>query len=185
MENKEELKLVFVNKIGTTHDGRYEYELYYSLTPDLVWAEDFAEQVPSTCMIDDLLPSIDTYHFVRRGVCDNEFKVAQENSCFSMQDCIDGILSLLWIYDEKDGRYYGLAYATQIDVADEFLSSYGMEYTKEQEVNTDTKPDEDNNTDKINDEGNVVNTNEDPLEYNDDEETEDTEDLEKLFNGDF
>lgn len=188
IENKEDLKIVFINKIGLTHEGNYEYEILYSLTPDLVWAEDFAEQVPSTCSIDDLLPAIDTYHFVRRGICPFSINLARENSCFSMQDCIDGIIALAWIYDEDDNRYYTLPYGASIEESDEFMQMISMEYIKEEVVNTDTGEGEENEDKKVVEKPDIfdqlTNNNEknESLEYNDED---DDVDLEKLFNGDF
>lgn len=135
MEGK--LSLVFVNMVGVNHEGKYEYEFYYSDTPDTVWAEDFAEQAPSTCLIDDLIPDGDTYNMVKRGVSRTKFELVQKNSCFSVQDCMDGIISLIWVYDSSDNRYHGLSYGESEDVADAFLENNGVEFTETIEVNKD------------------------------------------------
>ena len=160
------LKLVFVNKIGKNSDDMFEYELYYSYTPDVVWAEDFAEQVPSICSIDDLLPEVSTYNAIMRCTGKTEFSLAQENSCFSMQDCIDGIIKLVWILD-RDGYYYGLDFGTDIDEAEEFFSDYGIEMTELVEINKDSV----NDVDKTGD-----------VDMSDTDNNEE-EDLERIFNG--
>ena len=160
------LKLVFVNKIGKNSDDMFEYELYYSYTPDVVWAEDFAEQVPSICSIDDLLPEVSTYNAIMRCTGKTEFSLAQENSCFSMQDCIDGIIKLVWILD-RDGYYYGLDFGTDIDEAEEFFSDYGIEMTELVEVNKDSVNDAD--------EAGGADTS--------DTDNNEEDDLEKIFNG--
>lgn len=180
---EDDLKLVFINKIGVNHDGRNEYEFYYSSTPDTVWAEDFAEQVPSTCMIEDLLPNADTYSFIRRGLTYTDFNLVQYNSCFSVQDCIDGIINLVWV-EESDGSYKGLPFGTNIEDADIFLNECGVEFISEMVVNQDIN-NEDSEEEVINNNGEVTEDISDkPKEYNDEEFDDDT-DLEKLFNGDF
>jgi hypothetical protein len=170
--NRKDLKLVFVNKIGKNSDDKFEYELYYSYTPEVVWAEDFAEQVPSICSIDDLIPDASTYHAIIRATSYTEFKLAQENSCFSMQDCIDGIIKLIWIHD-NDGYYYGLDFGTDIDTADEFFSGYGVEMTELVYTNTDV-----GNEDKDAYNGEIENT-----DISEEDNNNDEEDLEKIFNG--
>lgn len=191
MESEENLKLVFVNRIGTNHDGMFEFELYYSDTPDTVWAEDFAEQVPSTCAIEDMIPNIDTYNMVKRCISAVDIKLAQENSCFSMQDCIDGILKLIWIED-NDGNYYGLDFGTDIEDAEVFLKNYGMELGEPRFVNTDkgnrddiddegnNAVDEDSEASRVNDDGS-----EDFNSFNGEIDDNDDIDLEALYNGEF
>ena len=132
------LKLVFINRIGTDSEGNQEFDLYYSTTPDDVWAEDFAEQVPSICGMDDMIPDASTYEAIRRISVGQNVKMylAVENSCFSMQDCMDGILQLLWI-KSTDGNYYGLDYGTDANAADDFLKSYGFKFEDLKIVNAD------------------------------------------------
>ena len=167
---REGLKLVFVNKIGKNFEGKFEYELYYSYSPEVVWAEDFAEQVPSICSIDNLIPESSTYNAIIRATSNTEFKLAQENSCFSMQDCLDGIIKLIWILD-KDGYYYGLDFGTDISEADEFFSDYDVEMTELVEVNPNVAvPEEEDETD---------------INEDDEDNNEEEEDLEKIFNGEF
>lgn len=172
---RDRLKLVFVNKIGKNSEDKFEYELYYSYTPEVVWAEDFAEQVPSICSIEDLIPEASTYNAIIRATTETEFKLAQENSCFSMQDCIDGIIKLIWIHD-NDGYYYGLDFGTDIDTADEFFSDYGVEMTEL----TYTNPDITNSKEEETYNGEFEDT---PDINEESDEDNEEEDLEKIFNG--
>lgn len=183
MEDKEELKIVFINKKGLNHDGLYEYELMYSRSPEMVWGEDFAEQVPSTCAIDDLLPSENTYDLIRVGTSPFNIKLAQENSCFSMQDCIDGIIALAWIYDEDDERYYPLPYGASMEDADYFMAELKMKYVSEEVIEHKEEEEEPIEKEKNKDEDIFMGDIE--KEDSDNEKTEDEEYLEKLYNGEF
>jgi hypothetical protein len=183
MEDKEELKIVFINKKGLNHDGNYEYELMYSRSPEMVWGEDFAEQVPSTCDIEDLLPLKDTYDLVRTGISPFNIKLAQENSCFSMQDCVDGIIALAWIYDEDNNRYYALPYGSSIEDADYFMEELKMEYVNEEVIEHEENKEE--TVEDTENEDKRIFMGEIEKEDDDNEEIEDEEDLEKLYNGEF
>ena len=95
-----DLKLVYVNPVGQNSDGINEYEFLFSETPDTVWAEDWELQCPSVC--GDIKPGEDMYTETKRVKTDIDFFCAQQNNCYSMQDCIDGCIALMWFYDNKD-----------------------------------------------------------------------------------
>ena len=104
-------KLVYVNPVGQTSDGLYEYEFFLSDTPDIVWGKDWAEPCASACK--NILPEQDTYSKIVQVVSDYRLNLAIENSCFSMQDCVDGVISLFWI--EDDDNIYTCAFGTDYD----------------------------------------------------------------------
>ena len=131
------LSLVFINRIGKSLDGRYEYTLYYSDEPENVWAEDYSEQVPSVCKIESLIPEEGTYNFTRKATSTNNIHLAQDNSCFSFQDCIDGIIQLAWAYDMNGGFYYGIPYGSDVEMSDLFLEKAGMTLGDFKEINKD------------------------------------------------
>lgn len=90
MNDTDNLKLVYVNPIGVNSGGVYEYEFFFSETPEIVWGDDWNEQCPSAC--EDTLPDPDTYSLVKRLKTVIPFFCAQENSCYSLQDMVDGII---------------------------------------------------------------------------------------------
>ena len=92
--NENEYCLVYVDKVGEHSDGNIEYDFYFSKEPDTVWGIDWAEQCPSACA--NVEPEPNGIHAKLRVVCNIPLGVAQKNSCFSMQDCIDGIIALAW-----------------------------------------------------------------------------------------
>lgn len=95
--------LVYVNEVGRHADGTIEYDFYFSTDPDNVWGVDWAEQCPSAC--GDMEPEDVDITAKIRVVCDIPFGTAQKNSCFSMQDCKDGIIALAW-EDIRDYKEY-------------------------------------------------------------------------------
>ena len=91
MSNK---KLVYINLIGKDSSGINEYEFFFSETPEVVWGEDWNEQCPSAC--ENTLPDDSTYTDIKILKSKLPISCAQENSCFSLQDMIDGILACGW-----------------------------------------------------------------------------------------
>ena len=84
--------LAFVRKIGTTLNGEYIYEFMFSTVPDVVWGENF--NIVPAGIIPNIIPDKNTLSKKGRVITDIEFKLACESTCFSMQDCIDNIITL-------------------------------------------------------------------------------------------
>lgn len=95
-----DLKLIYVKPIGKNVKGLNEYEFLFSETPDTVWGEKWELQCPSAVL--NIRPSEDTYSEVKRVITDIDLFCAQQNSCYSMQDCIDGCIALMWFYNKKE-----------------------------------------------------------------------------------
>lgn len=100
-------KLVYVNKIGIDSSENNSYEFFFSDTPEIVWGEDWNEQCPSAC--EYTLPDESTYSSIKILETKIPLSCAQENTCFSLQDMIDGIFSCAWEdisdYDEYPEPY--------------------------------------------------------------------------------
>ena len=88
-----ELFLCFVNLVGKEEDGKYRYEFIFTDNPDEVWGEDF-EYKP--CSLINNLMVADAYktetHVVKTDI---QFDLIQNNGCFGMQDCMDGLVCVL------------------------------------------------------------------------------------------
>lgn len=97
---KDELYLVFAEKTGKDDDGNFFYRLLFSKNPDVVWGDNF--NVTPAGVIPDLEPdssSIEKEYSLKVG---QELSTAVESTWFSFQDCIDGIISLIFDgYSEK------------------------------------------------------------------------------------
>lgn len=110
LNGEKPLCLGFVNFVGEEEDGKYRYEFIFTDNPDEFWGEDF-ENKPCSLM-NHLMP-YDEYkteiHSVRTKL---KFDLIQNNGCFGMQDCMDGIVAVAWEdiddYDEypEDGRLF-------------------------------------------------------------------------------
>lgn len=127
MENK---TLVYVNPIGINNNDEYEYDFYFSDTPDIVWGANWEITCPSAC--GDLKPEESTYTDIIRVTSPIKFFCAQENSCFSMQDCIDGVIALCFVdlnvLDSYPDPYrIVFPFATPYDVVKEKLASQDIE----------------------------------------------------------
>lgn len=108
--DNEEAKLCFINLIGEENDGYYRYEFIFTYDIDNVWGENF-EQKPA-CLVNNLEVSdefINEIHIVKMKV---KLDLIQNNCCFSIGDCYDGIVSIGYEnmddYDSypKEGRLF-------------------------------------------------------------------------------
>lgn len=105
-----EVYLCFVRLIGKENDGYYQYEFIFTDNISEVWGEDF-NQKPA-CLVNNLMISeeyITEVHTVKTKI---KFDLIQDNCCFSVSDCYDGIIALAWEdisqYEEypEDGRLF-------------------------------------------------------------------------------
>lgn len=88
----EDQYLAFVDKIGTTVEGEYIYRFDFTQAPDVVWGNSW-NIVPSS-IVPNISPDQQTLSLTGRVITYLEFNLAKDNSCFSMQDCIDDIIAI-------------------------------------------------------------------------------------------
>ena len=86
--------LGFVDNIGRTTDGGYIYRFDFTTDIDVIWGEFF--NVAPTGIIPDLQPDKNSLSRSGKVVFPREMIIAKRNYCFSMQDCIDGIIPLIF-----------------------------------------------------------------------------------------
>ena len=98
MENNS-LHLVYINPIGKNSNDLYEYEFFFSETPDIVWGQDWNIACPAAC--ENTLPNPETYSEVKTLKTEIPLFCVQQNTCFSIQDCIDGIICLGYFQTDK------------------------------------------------------------------------------------
>ena len=117
----DEVYLGFINLIGEETDGYYRYEFVFTDKPDEFWCED-ADQKPA-CLTNGIKP-MDEYvteiHIVKTKI---KLDLIQNNCCFSVSDCFDGIVAIAWEdiseYEEypEDGRLFFMFSDTIDDVS--------------------------------------------------------------------
>ena len=93
-EDLKDVFLLFVRLIGEENDGYYRYEFMFTDNPDEAWGEDW-ENKPA-CLINDLKPSDEYITEVCIVKTKIKFDLIQDNCCFGMQDCLDGIIAVAW-----------------------------------------------------------------------------------------
>ena len=108
--SNEDLLLGFINYVGTETGGYNEYDLIFTIYPDEFWGENFNYKPAGIC--NGLEPDKKYIQKVIRIKTIINLDLIQESGCFSMQDCMDGIVALAYQnlegLDEypADGRLY-------------------------------------------------------------------------------
>lgn len=116
--------LVYVNKLGMNVDEDYIYEMYFSSEPEYFWITDADIKPAGICNIG--VPEKSVYDSVSVIKTKIDLNVAQKNSCFSFQDCKDGVLPVAWEnidgYDEyPDNGRIVLRFGTDFDEVSSML----------------------------------------------------------------
>lgn len=95
--------LVYVRPVGRQAEGGYEYDFYFSETPEYVWGPEW--DIDSPVSNGDITPDPTTYHEVVRVRTTLPLKTAEETGCMSMEYATYGILALSWIDIENLDEY--------------------------------------------------------------------------------
>lgn len=96
---EDDLYLGFINFIGTEIDGYNQYEFIFTTHPDEFWGENFNYKPAGLC--NGLEPD---RKYVQKIVVIKtliNLDLIQDSGCFSVQDCMDGVVSLA--YQDLDG----------------------------------------------------------------------------------
>lgn len=126
--------LIYVNIVGKNAEDEYVYEFYFSDDPEMAWGVDWDIKPATICNL--AVPQKQTYDIIKTLKTEMVLTVAQKNSCFSMQDCKDGILPIAWEdidgYDEypEEGRIV-LPFAINMDDIDEIFSKRNLNFEGE------------------------------------------------------
>lgn len=93
--------LAFVDMAGTDSDGNNIYRLDFTIDPDAVWGEHF--NITPAGIVPDLQPDRNSLSSTATISVPYVLELAKRNNCFSMQDCIDGIIPLGFCRIGEDG----------------------------------------------------------------------------------
>lgn len=146
--------LAFVKKIGTTLDGKNIYEFMFSTVPDVVWGDNF--NIVPAGIIPNLLPEQNCLSRKGRVITDTVFKLACESTCFSMMDCIDGIIAICFTEAGIENEYH-------FDFGEEFnevlkkLKKYGLSLVDIEDIKIDEQNIIDDVVRQLEDEQNTLN----------------------------
>lgn len=96
--------LGFVDLIGRTIDGKYIYRFDFTTDIDTIWGEYF--NITPSSIIPDLQPDKNALSRQAKVIFPREMVIAKKNYCFSMQDCIDGIIPLIFSEIDENTLMY-------------------------------------------------------------------------------
>lgn len=129
--------LGFVDLIGRTIDGKYIYRFDFTTDTDVLWGEYF--NVTPSGIIPDLQPDKNALSRSGKIIFPREMAIAKRNYCFSMQDCIDGIIPLIFSeIDEEtlelDDKPFFIRFGESFNNVEEKLKKIGLEFFEIYEV---------------------------------------------------
>lgn len=129
--------LGFVDLIGRTIDGKYIYRFDFTTDIDVLWGEYF--NVTPSGIIPDLQPDKNALSRSGKIIFPREMVIAKKNYCFSMQDCIDGIIPLIFSeIDEEtlelDEKPFFIKFGESFNDVQEKLEKAGLEFFELYEI---------------------------------------------------
>ena len=90
--NENELYLAYVNPIGDNSIEWYEYDIYFTKTPDIVWGYGWDCEFAAQGDIEP--PDKQTYSLVKRIKTNIPLQCAQNNNSYGMRYAVEDIISL-------------------------------------------------------------------------------------------
>ena len=129
--------LGFVDLIGLTIDGLPIYRFDFTTDTETIWGEYF--NVTPSAIIPDLQPDKNALSRQAKVIFPQEMVIAKKNYCFSMQDCIDGIIPLIFSEIDEDTLQYNdkpffLHFGTSFNDVEALLKNVGLEFFEIEEV---------------------------------------------------
>jgi hypothetical protein len=91
--------LVYVKPICRNTDNTYEYDFFFSETPEFVWGPDW--DVNSPASNGDITPDSTTYSEIERVITNLPLTTLEETTCYSMEYATYQIMALAWINIEN------------------------------------------------------------------------------------
>lgn len=90
------LKVVFILYIGKNSDGFNIYHFLLSENSEDTFAEGWAEKPSCNEKLENLMIEESMFEYVKELRTEIKLDLAQNNCCFSMQDCRDHIIALAY-----------------------------------------------------------------------------------------
>ena len=129
--------LVYVEYIGCDLDGNYIYKMDFSTQPEVVWGESW--NVVPAAICGHIPPDPNTIFKTGKLYSPEELNIAVKSTCFSMQDCIDGIIPLIFSeIDENTLEYnekpFFIHFGETFTDVENILSAVGITFFEVEEV---------------------------------------------------
>lgn len=121
--------LVYVEYIGSDLDGNYIYKLDFSTQPEVVWGESWNVMPAAIC--GHIPPDPNTIFKTAKMYSPEELYTAVKSTCFSMQDCIDGIIPLCFANINEtdlkiDDSVFRLRFGEHYEDTLSLINKYGL-----------------------------------------------------------
>lgn len=91
-----ELKVVFILYIGKNSDDLNIYHFLLSEDTEETFAEGWAEKPSCNEKLENLMIEDSMYRYIKELKTEIKLDLAQNNCCYSMQDCRDNIIALAY-----------------------------------------------------------------------------------------
>ena len=132
--------LAFVDYEGKSVDGKYIYRFDFTIDKETAWGDYF--NIAPSIIVPGLVLDKNCVSSYLRCIIPVELITAKGNSCFSMQDCIDGILPLAFCEIGPDmlkyeGKPLNFMFGERIDEVRLKLYTLGLPITIEADVEKD------------------------------------------------
>lgn len=129
--------LAFVDMAGTDSDGNNIYRLDFTVDPDVVWGEHF--NITPAGIVPNLRPDRNSLSSTATFLAPFEIELAKRSNCFSMQDCIDGIIPLGFCRigedgGEVDGKPFFVMFGESADKVTEKLNAMKISIMDKKEI---------------------------------------------------
>lgn len=124
-------KVVYINHAGKDIDGLNIYQFLLSDNTDETFSEGWGEKPAGNISNDVLMINEKMYEYVKELRTVIKLDLAQDNFCFSMQDCRDKIIALAYEnideYDEyPDKGRIVIHFGDEIGKVEEMLAKRGL-----------------------------------------------------------
>ena len=130
--------LAFVRKIGQTINGQNIYEFMFSINPDIVWGDNF--NIVPAGIIPNLIPEKNCLSKKGRVITDIDLHLACQSTCFSMMDCIDGIIALCFTEAGIENEF-NFKFGEKIDDVINKLNKYNLSLEDIEDIKFDEEED--------------------------------------------
>lgn len=130
-EEDNSLRVVYVIYVGVDVEGKNVYQFLLSINTEDTFSEGWGEKPAGNIPSNILMIEESMYEYVKELKTDIKLDLAQENLCFSMQDCRDNIVALAYEnideYDEypENGRIV-VHFGDKIDDVERMLGKRDM-----------------------------------------------------------
>lgn len=137
--------LVYVEYLGNDLNNYYIYKVDFSTQPEVVWGESW--NVVPAAICGKIPPDPNTIFKTGKLYSPEELLTAVKSTCFSMQDCIDGIIPLCFanITDTKlrdNDSVFKLRFGEHYENVISIVKNFGLELKDIEAVKQDDEVDD-------------------------------------------